>query len=232
MSTRAREIVIPKESVTARVVGSFFSDQRWAEIQSTLPNELSAEDSARLRGLVNACCGQLLATSKVVQRGAITAQAIKKGGGKQAAPLDQLERHLRSASKILGTTDDMLDDRPGLLRRYRAQVDAMANDILKRKEALRRLAPVIVNPKHDLVRSLAKACESCGLTVTVTNRVYDQKANRPTWFQKFVAAVNDQALGAQGWGAASNDKKALYADVLRALRGRKRGDSPKISHRT
>jgi hypothetical protein len=99
-------------------------------------------------------------------------------------------------------------------------LETIAADVLARKEALRNLRPVVVNPKHDLVRSLAKICESCGLKVTATNRIYDERTNRPSWFQEFVGAVNDALLGAQGWGAAGGSRKALHADVLKALRGR------------
>jgi hypothetical protein len=166
-----------------------------------------------------------------MQKGGVTAAAIKKGGGKQAAPLEQLERHLRNAAKIFGSIEDMLDDQPGLYRRYRAQLETMATDVAKKKSALQELKPVLINPKHDLVRALAKSCESCGLTVGATNRIYDERTNRPTWFQEFVAAINDALLGAQGWGAAGGDRKALHADVLKALRGRKRGESPKTNHR-
>ena len=217
--------------MTARVeIG--FSQRPWAEICSALPSELSEKQSAKFRSLVAECCNKFFETAKVMQGAAITAHAVKKGGGKQTAPFDQLERHLRSAANILRTMENMLDDRPGLLRRYQAQVSAIADDIVARKEALRKLQPVVINPKHELVRSLARVCESCGLKVGATNRIYDENSNRPTWFQEFVAALNDALLGAQGWGAAGNDKKALYADVLKALRGRKAGGSPKTRHRS
>jgi hypothetical protein len=40
----------------------------------------------------------------------------------------------------------------------------------------------------------------------------------PSWFQAFVAAVNDQLLGVHGWCPADADKRALFADVARVLR--------------
>ena len=170
VNSRARKIIVPKDGIAGRVTLGF-SERRWDEMQSKIPDKLSTEDSTRLRSLVSGCCDQFLTTAKLIQKGALAASSVKKGGGKQAAPLDQLERHLRSAAKILGAVEDMLDDRPGLLRRYRDQLETMAADVLARKEALRNLQPVVVNPKHELVRSLAKICESCGLKVTATNRI-------------------------------------------------------------
>jgi hypothetical protein len=93
-----------------------FSDKRWEQIRSTLPDSFSAESSVKLRSLVNECCDRFLTAAKLAERAALTRQTVKKAGGKQAAPLDQLERHLRRADKIFGMIENMLDDRPGLVQ--------------------------------------------------------------------------------------------------------------------
>jgi hypothetical protein len=222
---RSGEIIVPEGGVVGEIELDF-SEQRWAEIRSTIPHEFAPEDGERLRRLITQSCNSFLVCKRMIERGEITARSIKKGGGKQAAPLDQLERSLRSAARILGEIEGILDDRPGMIPRYQAQIGAMLSDIAARKGKLRKLEPVVINPKHELVRSLAQAFAQCGLKVAATNRVYDERSNRPSWFQEFVATVNDCLLGEQGWGASSNDKRALYADVLKALRGLKSGASP------
>jgi len=63
---------------------------------------------------------------------------------------------------------------------------------------------------------------------TATHRVYDETANKPAWFQEFVASLNGNLLGAQAWGAVgSYSRKALYSDVVKALREDAKAGNPR-----
>ena len=114
------------------------------------------------------------------------------------------------------------------LNLYRDQLEKIVQGIMKRGEALRGLSPMTVNPRHELVRSLARVCKRTGMAPTATHRVYDETANKPAWFQEFVASLNDNLLGAQAWGAVgSYSRKALYSDVVKALREDAKAGNPR-----
>jgi hypothetical protein len=119
------------------------------------------------------------------------------------------------------------DDRQGLLSDLGPQLEALAHDADRRLKALQALGePVAMTARPQLVRSVKKRLQDAGLKPTPTNRVYassDSKARsgngNPTWFQKFMAELNNSALGIDGWGRLGpGDLPAFYSEVTRALR--------------
>jgi hypothetical protein len=156
---RPRKLLIPENS-SSEGGDFFFSDELWVAIRKSIPTDLPRDLEEQFKNSVSRCCNAYFARDRTVKRGLATAAAIRRGGGKQASPLDQLLKHLRDAAKALTDVEEMqmFDDRPGLLNNYRAIVDKMAEDIEGRKNALRKATAVTINPRHELVRSLASAC--------------------------------------------------------------------------
>lgn len=142
-----------------------------------------------------------------------------QGGGKQPAPLESLAKHLRSAASVWGQVKGMHDDRLGPLSDFGDRLGALADDAERRLVALRQLKPAKpVDVRKQLICSLAKSCRDLGLRPTRSGRTYEESA--PTWFQQFVGTLNDNLLGAQGWGAPDTyTRSALFAEVARAMRG-------------
>ena len=223
-ASRPRKLLILPDALPESSEISF-SDERWATIRETLPDNLSAETELQLRSSITSCCNRFVARMREVRKGAEAAGAIRKRGGKQAAAFDQLQLHLKSAVKELAAMEGMKDP---FLNLYRDQLEKIVQGIMKRGEALRGLSPMTVNPRHELVRSLARVCKRTGMAPTATHRVYDETANKPAWFQEFVASLNDNLLGAQAWGAVgSYSRKALYSDVVKALREDAKAGNPR-----
>jgi hypothetical protein len=114
----------------------------------------------------------------------------------------------------------MHDDRRGILSDYGDRLVDMAADAERRHREIRSLdeaKPMAV--KTELVRGLAECCRRVGLDPTATGRVSEHE--KPTWFQKFIVALNNEVLGGDGWGLAESDHKAraVHSEVAKALSG-------------
>jgi hypothetical protein len=81
--------------------------------------------------------------------------------------------------------------------------------------------------KSGLVQAAATCCLRVGLNPTATGRVSEHE--EPTWFQKFMVALNNQILGDNGWGLAESDHKAraVHSDVAKALSGYVKPGNPR-----
>ena len=140
-------------------------------------------------------------------------------GNAQQESLDQYQR--RHYGKIH-------EDRLGDIRRYQS-LEELARDAERRLNALRELGePVTMTARPELVRDVKKCLRDTGLNPTVKGRVYDEKGGEPTWFQKFMAALNDNVLGNDGWGAPGRySPQAFYSEIAKAFGDANRGN-PKI----
>ena len=125
------------------------------------------------------------------------------------------------------TSGKFFDDRLGLLSDLGAQLEGLARDAERRLKSFQGIGDsVTMTARPQLVRSVKKRLQDVGLKPTVTNRVYassDSKAKSgngsPTWFQKFMAELNNSVLGIDGWGPLRpGDLPAFYSEITSALR--------------
>jgi hypothetical protein len=201
-----------------------FSDDRWARIASRIPEPLSAKTDAHLRSAVTACCSWLLTQELRLQEGVDTAAAMR-GGKRQPAPLERLAKGLRMAADAWAKVGKIHDDRLGDIGIYE-NLEAMARDAERRLAEIRQLGESVrvAGPWPAFVRKIARCCREAGLTPTATGGVYENA--KPTWFQKFMVALDKNLLGSKHLlGIDSKDKqferdhRAFYAAVAKALRG-------------
>lgn len=216
--SRARKVLIPENH--SRHVDLLFFNERWPKIRVAIPDQLSAEFEERLRQSICDCCNQFVGRVRLLEEGAATAAAVRRGGGKQAAPLEQLIKALKTGAKAWAEIRKMHDDRRGILSDCGDRLSEMAADAERRLNAIRDLGeakPMAVKP--DLVRAVAECCRRAGLNPTATGRVSEQE--EPAWFQKFMVVLNNQILGDNGWGLAESDHKAraVHSDIAKALSG-------------
>jgi hypothetical protein len=163
-----------------------------------------------------------------MEEGAVTAAAVRRGGGKQSAPLERLVMALKTAAAIWTEINTMHDDRRGVLSDYGDRLAEMAADAERRLKSISSLAQTkAVALKPDLVRSVAECCRSVGLDPTATGRVSEQE--EPTWFQKFMVAMNNNILGDDGWGLAESDHRAraIHSDIAKAMSGSAKQGKPR-----
>ena len=223
---KSRKVVLPAESVGPTVTLGVGFQERWIKIRMTIPGELPPEKEGALREGILRFCNMFLAAIKLRDAGASTVRAITAPASKQLAPLDSFAKHILAASAAWSSIKGLHDDRLGPLSDHLGPrsdfgpyLEALANDARRRLKQLRSIEPTKPAPVRDfLVRNIAECCRAAGLNPTSHGRNYEEGA-APTWFQELIAAVNDQILGLQGWGAADADKRALFADVTRAMRG-------------
>jgi hypothetical protein len=225
MKSRVRKVLLPENY--SRTVEILFCDDRWTRIRAIIPNPLSAENEERLRKSVGDCCNRFLGRVRLLEEGAATAAAVRRGGGKQAAPLQQLINGLKTAAKAWAEIRTMHDDRRGVLSDYGDRLDDMVVDAERRLDAIRDIGEskhMAVKP--ELVRAVAECCRSIGLNPTATGRVSEHE--EPTWFQKFMVVLNNEILGDNGWGLVSDHKaRALHSDVAKALSGYAKPGNPR-----
>jgi hypothetical protein len=114
------------------------------------------------------------------------------------------------------------DDRLGPLSDLGAKLESLARDAERRLKSLQDLGePLTMTARPQLVRSVKKQLQDAGLRPTATKRVYASSDNKaksgngsPTWFQKFMAELNNCALGLDGWGAEGTySLPALYSEI-------------------
>jgi hypothetical protein len=217
-----------------------FSDERWARITSTIPKRLPAEIDARLRSAVMACCSWFLTQQAHLQEGAATAAAMRKPGKRQLAPLERLVNGLRMAADAWKEISKLDDSRTAGNRRYKIHDDrlgdigmyedleAMARDSERRLAGIRQLGKPItmIGPWPVFVRKVAQCFRQIGITPTVTGRVYSSSwGTRPSWFQKFMAELNENLLGDEGKGKQLKySRPAFYAEVAKTMRGDRKPD--------
>jgi hypothetical protein len=223
---RSRKSVLPADSVGPAVTLGVSVQERWSKIRTTIPSDLLPEKEDALKEGIFQICNVFLGGVRLRDAGAATARAIAEPAGKQLAPLESFAKHLLAASAVWPSIKGLHDDHLGPLSDYLgprsdfgSHLEAIANDARRRLEKLRSIQPTKPIPVRDgLVRNIAECCRAAGLNPTSHGRNYEEGA-APTWFQELIAAVNDQILGSQGWGAADTDKRALFADVARTMRG-------------
>jgi len=224
--SRTRKVILPENH--ARHVELLFFDRRWPAIRAAIPAQLSVDGEERLCRSVRRCCDQYVGRVRLLNEGAATAAAVRKGGGKQASPLERLANSWKTAALAWAEIRSMHDDRRGVLSDYGDRLSEMAADAERRLRAIRDLGeskPMAVKPA--LVRAIAECCRAAGLNPTVTGRVSEQ--DEPTWFQNFVVVLNNQILGDKGWGLAESDHKAraVHSDVAKALTGYVKPGNPR-----
>ena len=220
-----RKVVLPTEAAGPSVE-LLVSFERWEKIKIAIPGQLSPKKDTVLRDGIFRSCNSFLSATRLRDAGAASAAAIRRPAGRQPAPLESFARHLSAASATWSAIKGMQDDRLGPLSdhlgsrsEFGLYLESLAKDAERRLKILRSIKPAKPAPARDLlVWDFAEHCRSAGLNPISHGRMYEEGA-LPTWFQGFVAAINDQILGAQGWGAADADKRALYADVAKAMRG-------------
>jgi hypothetical protein len=224
---KARKVVLLADRGGPTVTLGVGFPERWEKIKKTIPDELSPEKDAKLRDGILRSCNMFLGANRLRDIGVATAAAIRKPAGKQPAPLESFANHLLAASAtwsaIRGLHDDHLgplSDHLGIRSEFGSYLEALAHDAQRRLKSLRPIVATKPIPARNiLVRNIANCCRAAGLNPIRHGRAYEEDA-APTWFQKLIAAVNDQILGLQGWGTADADKRALFADVAKAMRGR------------
>jgi hypothetical protein len=217
---RARSVVLPAGVSRPTQIG--FSDERWQRIRSVIPDSLDPAGESALQVAISNCCDNYLSAARLLQEGARTAASIRKPGGKQSAPLESLAKHLRGAASAWAEVEGMYDDRLGPLSDLGKRLAELATDAERRLAVIGNLkAAKPIDARKQLILLLARSCQGAGLRPTVHGRAYEN--SDPTWFQQFVAMLNDNLLGAQGWGAPGKyTRNALFAEVARAMRGHRK----------
>jgi hypothetical protein len=191
------------------------SDERWARISACLPEPKLAGE---LRKPILSCCSAYLTGRSAIERAAATAAAVRRPGKRQLAHLEQLAESLRKAANAWAKIHRKIyDDRLSELRKFDG-LEPLAADAERRLRGIRQLGKPteLHNPWPPFVRSVAECCRREGLKPTATGAVYDERRAKPSWFQEFVVAINDNVLGDQG--GRRHSKSAQYAEIAKALR--------------
>jgi hypothetical protein len=210
-------VVLPADY--ARQVELVFHDGGWARVMAVIPSALDERAERSLRAAVSANCDAFLSAVRLLEEGAATAAAVRKPAGKQPSPLESLHKHLKAASAAWTEVKGMHDDRLGILSDLGDQLGSMASDAERRLTKFRRMkANKPAAAAATFIRSVARSCHAVGLIPITNGRVYED--NSPTWFQEFIAQLNDNFLGARGWGApGSYTRNALFAEVTKVMSG-------------
>jgi hypothetical protein len=212
-----------------------FDNSRWTKIKRKIPKKLTAKINAALRADIAECCSQFLTQRRQLQIGIETARAMRSPGKRQLAALEQVAKGSRMAAdgwkRIKGK---IYDDRLSDISRF-DKFEALARDAERRLASIRALGkPVTVpDPWPMFVRKIAQCCREAGLKPKATGRVYEKddsgKHADPTWFQEFMAVLNENLLGDEGRRKQlQHSRAAFYAEITKALRGdRKPGKARK-----
>jgi hypothetical protein len=194
------------------------SDERWARIAAFLPQSIDAGNSQKLRISVLACCSAYMTNRSAFEAAAATAAAMRRPGKRQLAHVEQLAKSLRTAADAwakIGRNlhDDLLSD----LRIY-DDLKTLAADAERRLRGILDLGrpKALANPWPMFVFSVATSCRKVGLRPIATGAVYDERKRKPSWFQDFIVAINDNLLG--DLGGRRHSKAAQHAEIAKALR--------------
>ncbi|SHH38470.1 hypothetical protein [Bradyrhizobium erythrophlei] len=212
MSAR-KGIAAPDRQSSVELIS--ISDERWARISSCLPETLLAD---KLRRPVLSCCSVYLTNRSAIERAAATAAAVRRPGKRQLAHLEQLAESLRKAANAWTKLDRRIyDDRLSEIRRF-DELETLAADAERRLRGIHQLGKPtdLQNPWPLFVHSVAECCRRVGLTPTATGAGYDERRSKPSWFQEFIIAINDNLLGDQG--GRRHSKAAQCAEIAKALR--------------
>jgi hypothetical protein len=220
--------IVPEHVSLHRELVSF-DDDRWTKIKCHVPEPLPTEADERLRAGIARCCSRFLTQQHQLQIGVETARAMRSPGRRQLAALEQVAKGSQMAAaswkRIKGK---IYDDRLSDIRRF-DELDSLARDAERRLAGIRALGQAVTAPSpwREFVCNVARCCRDAGLNPSVTGRVYED-AN-PTWFHKFMAALNENLLGDEGRRKQfQQSRAAFYAEITRALRGdRKPGKARK-----
>jgi hypothetical protein len=200
---------------------SFIDDDLWNRLQKHLPETLTATAAACLRDDVLECCSWFLTENG----------RFKEGRRAFAArhSVEQLAKGLRMAANAWVDIGKLPDVRAAYISRN-DDLEKMAGEAERQRVAFRAFDPKdMTRPWEAFVRKVAKCCRKAGLEPGVTGRVYEENAH-PTWFQKFIIALNRDLLGSEGpWpNSRSASDQAKAASVVLAMRGdRNRGKARK-----
>ena len=138
MRQSPRKVRLPKGH--SRSGEQSFSDERWTRIRGVIPNPLSADLESRFRQSICDCCNKYLGGLRLVDEGAATAAAVRRGGGKQAAPLERLITSRKIAATAWTEVRGMHDDRLGILSDGGDRLADMAADAERRLRDIRSLS--------------------------------------------------------------------------------------------
>ncbi|EIG63470.1 hypothetical protein Bra1253DRAFT_08445 [Bradyrhizobium sp. WSM1253] len=212
---KVRSVLLPAGH--SRIVNQTFSDLAWERAKAPIPTRVDDHRDGAFKAAVQRSCDSYLSAVRLLAEGAATAAALRKPAGKQSSPLESLCRHLRAAAIAWSTVREMHDDRRGPLSDLGDRLEALANDAERRLAILSSMEPAMPPPSPQVfIRAIAKCCIEAGLKPTATGRVYEDEP--PTWFQAFIAELNDAFLGGYGWGAPGTySRNALFAEVARVL---------------
>jgi hypothetical protein len=216
--TKARAVVLPVNySRRSQLV---FSDGGWERVKTIVDPKMTGDAEILLREGVSRACDDFLSEVRLISEGAATASAVRKPAGKQPSPLEALHKNLKTAARNWSLVKGMHDDRLGVLSDLGDQLEAMASDAERRLVTLRQMKPAKPSPAaQSFIRAVARACRNVGLHPTANGRIYEEYG-AATWFQEFIAVLNDNFLGLQGWGApGSYTRNALFAEVAQAMSG-------------
>jgi hypothetical protein len=196
-----------------------FSPQRWANIRSAVPELPEAMDTELRNTIAIVCSGYLTGRARL-SMGQANAAALRRGSARALSEFERFAKALREAANAWKSLQGVHDDQLSDIGRFN-ELAGMATDAERRLEGLRALGdatavPAAGSPWRNLVGALFKACRKAGLRPTVTNRLYDDKCAKPSWFQEFVLAVNDNLLGEQGYSKQSI--AAFHAATVVAVR--------------
>jgi hypothetical protein len=141
-----------------------------------------------------------------------------------AAPA-ALGRDVTHANRLSDIHDDRLSD----IRQYDA-LEAMARDAERRLAGIRKLGEAEYDdPFPIFVRKVVQCFLEIGLRPTAKGRVYDEKGGKPTWFQEFMLALNNNLLGIRRLIVIDSkgkqferDPRAFYAEIAKAMSGYKK----------
>jgi hypothetical protein len=173
------------------------SDERWKRLKSFIPASLSPDADERLRGVVLETCSWFLTEQARLREGQATAAAMRRPGKGQPARLERWAKTARMAADAAKERGQFHDDRRSDLRQLDEQLEAVAQDAERRLAALRAYgkAKTHETPWREFVRKVAQNLRAIGLNPTVTGEVYE---GRLTWFQEFMAALQNEVLGRDG----------------------------------
>ena len=193
-----------------------FSDERWGRIKGHSPGVLSPQADARLRSTILVCWSWLLMQRARLGEGQATAAAIHRPSRRELGDFERLAKGLRMAADAWKQIGDIHDDRLGDIDNYE-NLEPMALDAERRLAVLRNLGSttLAIDPWPVFVRKVARCLRQFDLELSWTGGVYE--GTKPSWFQKFMAALDENLLG--GAGGSKHSLEAFYAEIAKAMRG-------------
>jgi hypothetical protein len=212
MSAR-KGIAAPSRQSSFKLIS--IGDGQWARISSCIPEPPLAD---KLRSPVLSCCSAYLSNRSAFEGAAATAAAVRRPGKRQLAHLEQLAESLRKAANAWAKLDrNIYDDRLSEIRKF-DELETLAADAERRLRGIHQLGKPtdLQNPWPLFVHSVFECCRRAGLKPTATGAVYDERRSKPSWFQEFIVAINDNLLGNQG--GRRHSRAAQYAEIAKALR--------------